>query len=67
MKLKDKKLSLTGEIRLNRNDNYVNFTMKIDDVKNKLSKPLEVIKKNMRDKAMIGTLTMCRFTNYDGN
>ena len=50
MKLKDMKISLTGVIKLDRDTNYGFFTMNTEDVRNKLVKPLDDIKQNMKEK-----------------
>ena len=66
MKLKDMKISLTGVIKVDRDTNYGFFTMNTEEVRNKLGKPLDDIKQNMKEKNWKGKLTMCRFTDYGG-
>ena len=51
MKLNDMTIFLAGEIKVNKRKDYGYFTMDTEKVRDKLDKPLEVIKQNMQEKA----------------
>ena len=67
MKLKNMNISLTGVIRVNRHNSYGYFEMNTEEVRDRIAKPLEDIKVDMKEKDWKGKLTMCRFTDYGGN
>ena len=64
MDLKDRKISFTGEIKVDNDYGY--FAMETNDVRQKLEKPLEELNKNIQQKGLKGTLIMCKFTDYGG-
>ena len=64
MNLKDRKISFTGQIKVDCDYGY--FAMETNDVRKKLEKPLEDLNKNIQQKGFKGILIMCKFTDYGG-
>ena len=62
-KLKNMNIFLT---EVNRQNSYGYFEMNTEEVRDRIAKPLEDVKVNMKEKDWKGKLTMCRFTDYGG-